>query len=119
DAPHEHDWAVANICSMSPYTGSYFPLNQDYYTRYASLEGLTEKEISKLKYVIEYVLKKLYIKNEGKMLILKSPFYYVLEIKKMIWEYSFKHGDVSVVRIPHILSSQVHHRLISHELMDP
>ncbi len=73
DAPHEHDWAVANICSMSPYTGSYFPLNQDYYSRYASLEGLTAKKISKLKYTIEYVLKKLHVKKEGKMLILKSP----------------------------------------------
>ncbi len=73
DTPYEHDIAIANICSMSPYSGSYFPLNQDYYTRYASLEGLTEKQISKMKYFTEYVLKKLYLKEEEKMLILKSP----------------------------------------------
>ncbi len=73
DAPHEHGFAIANICSMSIYSGTYFPLNQEFYSRYASKRGLTEKEIDKLKYFTDYVIKKLYYKNGDKLLILKDP----------------------------------------------
>jgi hypothetical protein len=73
DAPHEHGFAIANICSMSIYSGTYFPLNQGYYNRYASKKGLTEKEKKKLRYFTDYVIKKLYYKNGDKLLILKDP----------------------------------------------
>ncbi len=73
DAPHEHGFAIANICSMSIYSGTYFPLNQEFYNRYASGKGLTEKERNKLRYYTDYVIRKLYYKNGDKLLILKDP----------------------------------------------
>ncbi|MHA1667195.1 MAG: sulfotransferase family protein [Candidatus Heimdallarchaeaceae archaeon] len=69
----EHDFAIANVSSMSPYSGAYFPKNQDFYNKYVSLEGLTEKQILKLKESINYVIKKLTIRKRYKQLVLKSP----------------------------------------------
>lgn len=73
DAPHEHGFAIANLCSMSVYSGTYFPLNQEYYNRYAAGERLSNKEKKKLRYYYEYIIKKLYYKNGDKLLILKDP----------------------------------------------
>ncbi|MHA1221869.1 MAG: sulfotransferase, partial [Candidatus Heimdallarchaeaceae archaeon] len=58
---------------MSPYSGAYFPKNQEFYNKYVSLEGLTEKQILKLKESINYVIKKLTIRKRYKQLVLKSP----------------------------------------------
>ncbi len=43
DFSGEHDFAIANLNSMSPYSGSYFPKNQDYYNRYVSLFDVSIK----------------------------------------------------------------------------
>lgn len=73
DTPHEHDFAIANLCSMSVYSGAYFPLNQEFYNRYVSYEGLSQNQIDQVKYYTDYVIKKLYLKKGDKLLILKSP----------------------------------------------
>lgn len=74
DSPHEHEWAIANLCSLSPYFGAYFPLNVEFYSRYALFKDLSQNQINKIKYYTEYVIKKLYLKKGNKLLILKSPF---------------------------------------------
>ncbi|MHA1303826.1 MAG: sulfotransferase family protein [Candidatus Heimdallarchaeaceae archaeon] len=73
DFPSEHDFAITNLCSMSPYSGAYFPTNQDYYNRYVTFENVSTKEKRKLKKTIRYLIKKLDIKKENKRLVLKSP----------------------------------------------
>ncbi|MCE7742385.1 MAG: sulfotransferase [Candidatus Heimdallarchaeota archaeon] len=69
----EHDFAIANLSAMSPYTGAYFPGNQDEYTKYVTLEGLSDKKIEKLKSVFVYMMKKLTLKKKFRQLVLKSP----------------------------------------------
>ena len=73
DTPNEHDFAIANLSSMSPYSGAYFPKNQFHYIRYATLEGLTEKQKNRVKKSFDYVIRKLTVKNKNKRLVLKSP----------------------------------------------
>ncbi|MCE7748788.1 MAG: sulfotransferase [Candidatus Heimdallarchaeota archaeon] len=73
DLPSEHDFAIANLSSMSPYSGAYFPDNQDAYTKYVTLEGLSEKQIDKIKKCYKYMMKKLIVKKKFKRLVLKSP----------------------------------------------
>lgn len=73
DFSGEHDFAIANLNSMSPYSGSYFPKNQDYYNRYVSLFDVSIKEKRKLKKDISYIIRKLSIKKNNKQLVLKSP----------------------------------------------
>lgn len=74
DSPHEHEIAIANLCSMSPFLGGYFPLNVEFYGRYALFKGLSQNQINKIKFYTDYVIKKLYMKKGNKLLILKSPF---------------------------------------------
>ena len=73
DAPHEHDFAIANLSSMSPYVGVYFPDNQDLYNKYATLEGMTDKQIRRIKTSFDRVIKKLTLLKKYKRLVLKSP----------------------------------------------
>ncbi len=73
DLPSEHDFAIANLSSMSPYSGAYFPNNQDAYNKYVTLEGLSEKQIGKIKSSFRYLMKKLIVKKKYKRLVLKSP----------------------------------------------
>ncbi len=73
DLPSEHDFAIANLSSMSPYSGAYFPNNQDAYNKYVTLEGLSEKQIEKIKSSFRYMMKKLIVKKKYKRLVLKSP----------------------------------------------
>ena len=73
ESPSEHDFAIANLCTMSPYTGAYFPTNQDYYNRYVTFKNVSKKEKRKLKRSILYLIKKLEIKKQDKRLVMKSP----------------------------------------------
>jgi hypothetical protein len=73
DFPSEHDFAIANQNAMSPYLGGVFPKNQDYYNRYASFFGVSDKEKNQLKRDILNIIKKLSIKKNHKRLVLKSP----------------------------------------------
>ena len=73
DLPSEHDFAIANLSSMSPYSGAYFPDNQDAYNKYVTLEGLSEKQIEKIKRSFRYMMKKLTVKKDYKRVVLKSP----------------------------------------------
>ncbi len=73
NVPSEHDFAVANLSSMSPYVGGYFPENQDFYNKYVTLEDITDKQIKKIKQSFDFIIKKLTIKKKNKRLILKSP----------------------------------------------
>ena len=57
DTPHEHEFAIANICSVSPSFLFYFPLNTEFYRRYAILKNLSQNQINKIKYYTEYTIK--------------------------------------------------------------
>jgi hypothetical protein len=69
----EHDFAIANLTLMSPYSGGYFPQNQEKYNKFAALEGVSEKEITRLKKTYMFVLKKLTLKYKMQRLVLKTP----------------------------------------------
>ncbi len=71
--PAEHDWAISNLCLMSPYTAAYFPKNKDFYQRYAPLEDISQKEKEKWTSSLTYFLKKISKKYDNKQIILKSP----------------------------------------------
>ena len=73
DFSGEHDFAIANLTLISPYSGGYFPQNQEKYNKYVSLEGVSEKNIDRLKKTYLYILKKLTLKNNMKRLVLKTP----------------------------------------------
>lgn len=73
DSPHEHGFAIANLCSLAPCLAVYFPLNVEFYSRYALFKGLSQNQINKIKFCTEYVIKKLYLKKGDKLLILKNP----------------------------------------------
>jgi len=73
NVPSEHDFAIANLSSMSPYVGGYFPENQEFYNKYATLEDMTDKQINKIRKSFEWVVKKLTLKKKFKRLVLKSP----------------------------------------------
>jgi hypothetical protein len=73
DIPSEHDFALANLSSTSPYSGAYFPENQDFYIKYVTMEDFDEKKIEKVKKSYELVIKKLTLRKKHKQLVLKSP----------------------------------------------
>jgi len=73
NVPSEHDFAIANLSSMSPYVGAYFPENQEFYNKYVTLENMSEKEIQKIRNSFEWTVKKLTLKKKFKRLVLKSP----------------------------------------------
>lgn len=73
ELPSEHDFAMANLNSMSPYSGAYFPNKQEYYNKYLTLEGVSEKDLERMKKDMDYLIKKLSLKKKNKRLALKSP----------------------------------------------
>ncbi len=73
DLPSEHDFAIANISSTSPYSGAYFPDNQDFYIKYVTMEDMSDKKIRQVKRSYKRVINKLTLRKKYKQLVLKSP----------------------------------------------
>jgi hypothetical protein len=73
ELPSEHDFAMANLNSMSPYSGAYFPKKQDHYNRYLTLQDVSEEDIETMKKDMDYLIKKLSIRKRNKRLVMKSP----------------------------------------------
>ena len=72
--PGEHDWSLANMCLLSPYTGIHFSEHlSDYIIKYGNFATASEKELKLWKKNLNYLIKKLTLKKKGKQLVLKSP----------------------------------------------
>ncbi len=74
DVPGEQDWAISNLCLMTPYSGAYFP--NELVSRYehmTNFENASDKERSTYVKYIRFYLKKLQYKYPGRQIVLKSP----------------------------------------------
>ncbi len=73
DSPHEHEFAVANLCALSSMCATYFPQNNKFYGRFAFINGLSKKQKDKIIHCTKCIIKKLHLKKGNKLLILKNP----------------------------------------------
>ena len=73
DFPSEHDFAIVNMSSMSPYAGACFPKKQKFYNKFVTFEGTTPRQRKQMKKSIFYLIKKVSIKKKDKQLVFKSP----------------------------------------------
>jgi len=73
DVPGEHDWAISNLCLMSPYSGAYFPNHWEEYNHLANFEEATSHEKATYIQALRFYLQKLQYKYPGRQIVLKSP----------------------------------------------
>ncbi len=73
DTPQEHEFALTNLCLLSPLTSLFFFNKENEYLKYASFADATQDEFIKWKESFTYLLQKLTFKNNGKQLLLKNP----------------------------------------------
>ncbi|OLS32710.1 MAG: hypothetical protein HeimAB125_06020 [Candidatus Heimdallarchaeota archaeon AB_125] len=71
--PQEHEFAIVDLCLLSPQSGLIFPENRDRYLKYGTFEDATEAEVKEWKDNLVFYLKKLTLKEGGKQLLLKNP----------------------------------------------
>ncbi len=71
--PQEHEFAIVDLCLLSPQSGLFFPDNRDSYLRFGTFEEASEEEINEWKENLMFYLKKLTYKEKGKPLLLKNP----------------------------------------------
>lgn len=76
DSPQEDEIAVANMTSVSFYHGIYMPKAFDeHLKRGLFFEGVTPAEREEWKHRFVYLMKKLYVHQERKPLLIKNPVY--------------------------------------------
>ncbi len=73
DTPQEHEFALTNLCLLSPLTSLFFLNKEQEYLKYASFDEVSEIEFGEWKQALQYLLKKLTYKEKGKQLLLKNP----------------------------------------------
>ncbi len=76
DSPQEDEIAVANMSDLSFYHGIYFPRTfADHIRRGLFFDGCSDDEIDKWKERFTYLLRKLYMYQDDKPLLIKNPVY--------------------------------------------
>ncbi len=76
DSPQEDEIAVANMSPLSFYHGIYFPKAfAEFLARGLFFDGCTEKEIEGWKQRFQYLMRKLYLHQGRKPLLIKNPVY--------------------------------------------
>ncbi len=74
DLPQEEEVALPSLCPHSFYAGYFFPARMDeFFTRYALLEGISAQEREEWRAAYLYVLKKATLCAQGRRLVLKNP----------------------------------------------
>ncbi len=76
DSPQEDEIALANMTPLSFYHGIYFPKRFDHYLRRGIFfDGCTRQEIEHWQTRFIYFLKKLYLYQDKRQLLIKNPVY--------------------------------------------
>lgn len=76
DSPQEDEIAIANMSELSFYHGIYFPRAfSDFVRRGLFFDGCSEAEIAKWRQTFVYFLRKLYLHQKKKRLLIKNPVY--------------------------------------------
>lgn len=76
DSPQEDEIAVANMTDLSFYHGIYFPRAfSDHLRRGLFFDGCSKREIESWKERFTYLLRKLYLYQDEKPLLIKNPVY--------------------------------------------
>ncbi len=76
DAPQEDEIALANMTPVSFYHGIYFPKQFDaYLDEGLFFDGLTARQIGQWRERFEYLMRKLYVHQDKKRLLIKNPVY--------------------------------------------
>lgn len=94
DSPQEDEIALANMTPLSFYHGIYFPKRFDHYMkRGVFFDGCNEREIKEWQETFIYFLKKLYLHQEKRQLLIKNPIYTarVAMLHKLIPKAKFIH----------------------------
>lgn len=74
DYPFEDEFALQFLSEYSFYNGWFFPRHlKRYFTRYALFEGISKRVIKKWRQIYAYYIKKVYVSNGKKQLVLKNP----------------------------------------------
>ena len=76
DSPQEDEIALANMSPLSFYYGIYFPSDfADYLNRGIFFDGCTKSEIDQWEERLQYLMRKLYLYNDEKPMLIKNPVY--------------------------------------------
>jgi len=76
DSPQEDEIAIANMSPLSFYHGIYFPSQfSDYLNRGLFFDGCTDYEIKAWEDRFQYLMRKLYLYQDEKPLLIKNPVY--------------------------------------------
>lgn len=76
DSPQEDEIALANMSPLSFYHGIYFPKEfSDYLGRGLFFDGCTQKEVEAWEEQFVYLMRKLYVHQDKKQLLIKNPVY--------------------------------------------
>lgn len=87
DSPQEDAFGIANMQTISFAHGLYFPKNfEKSFNKGVFLEGASEQEIEKWIEMHQYFLKKVYLDQDQKRLIIRNPAYSTrIPLLKKIW----------------------------------
>ncbi|NOX37602.1 MAG: sulfotransferase [Calditrichaeota bacterium] len=73
NSPAEDEFAINNMCLLSPIMGWSFPRREEVYDRYLTFKQASAAERAQWKAVLETFLKKLVLRYGNRQLVLKSP----------------------------------------------
>lgn len=76
DSPQEDEIALANMTTLSFYHGLYFPRRfEELFDRGVFFAGCSDKEVEDWKRTFTYLMKKLWLHQGGRTLLIKNPVY--------------------------------------------
>jgi len=73
DEPTEEEYAIGAMSKYGFYNGFIFPRNFKLYSKYNAIGDCKERDVKKWRKTYEFFVKKMTLKYNGKMMILKNP----------------------------------------------